>query len=202
MSLKTQWDRLWKRPASRWLIGVPAGGFLAFFVGMLTWEGAHQTIDASSSLEFCVSCHEMEAFVYQEYKETIHYQNAAGVRAVCADCHVPHDLVPKLVRKIQATFNEVPQHLLGKINTKEKFEAHRAELAMSVWQEMKGNDSRECRNCHSYDAMAASMQGRSAAKKHSAQWRERSGDTCIDCHFGIAHTLPQGLTPTDLKAKE
>lgn len=202
MSIKTRWDRLWKRPASRWLIGVPVGGFLAFFAGMLTWEGAHQTIDASSSLEFCVSCHEMEAFVYQAYKQTIHYQNAAGVRAVCADCHVPHDLVPKLVRKIQATFNEVPQHLLGKINTSEKFEAHRAEMATSVWQEMKGNDSRECRNCHSYDAMAASMQGRSAAKKHSAQWRERSGDTCIDCHFGIAHTLPQGLTPADLKAKE
>ncbi len=29
------------------------------------------------------------AMVYQEYKETIHYSNRSGVRAICPDCHVP-----------------------------------------------------------------------------------------------------------------
>ena len=29
---------------------------------------------------FCISCNEMEAFVYQEYKDTIHYTNRTGVR--------------------------------------------------------------------------------------------------------------------------
>jgi len=153
---------------------------------------------SSNSLAFCTSCHEMEAYVYPEYQQSAHYQNAAGVRAVCADCHVPKALGPKIVRKVQATFKELPGHLMGIIDTREKFEAHRAEMATSVWKQMRANDSQECRSCHSYDAMAQDMQDRSAARKHSAEWRERFDDTCIDCHFGIAHEAPDGLTPDDL----
>lgn len=198
MSGDGKWARLWQRPRSRWLLGIPAGGVLALIVGAVLWEGVHYSLKATNTLEFCISCHEMEAFVYEPYKESAHYQNAAGVRAVCADCHVPEALVPKIMRKVQATFNEVPGHLMGKIDTQEKFDAHLPEMAMSVWAGMRANNSRECRSCHSYDAMATQMQGRSAAKKHSLEWRERFGDTCIDCHFGIAHKLPEGLTPADL----
>ena len=41
--------------------------------------------------EFCIGCHEMRDNVYAEYKGTIHDQNRTGVRAICADCHVPHE---------------------------------------------------------------------------------------------------------------
>lgn len=192
------WSRLWQRPGSRWLLGIPLGGFAAFAVGIVAWIGMHWSLEASSTLSFCKSCHEMESTVYQEYLESPHYQNAAGVRAVCADCHVPQSLGPKIVRKVRATANEVPKHFLGYLDTREKFEAHRGEMAMSVWGDMRDNNSRECRNCHSYEAMAIDMQDRSASRKHSQQWRDRFGDTCIDCHFGIAHDLPEGLTPDDL----
>ncbi|MEA7581093.1 NapC/NirT family cytochrome c, partial [Salmonella enterica subsp. enterica serovar Anatum] len=40
--------------------------------------------------EFCVSCHSMQP-VYQEYKQSVHFQNASGVRAECHDCHIPPD---------------------------------------------------------------------------------------------------------------
>lgn len=199
MSWRERWTRLWQRPRSRWLIGIPIGGFLAVVVGAMLWEGMHFSLRATNTMEFCVSCHEMNEFVFEEYKETPHYQNASGVRAGCPDCHVPKALVPKVARKIQAALNEVPGHFFGVIDTREKFEAHRPEMAKNVWSGMKENNSRECRSCHSYEAMSAQMQGRSASKKHSVEWRERFGDTCIDCHYGIAHKMPEGLTPADLE---
>ena len=94
-------------------------------------------------------------------------------------------------RKIEASFKELPRKIMGKINTKEKFEAHRLELAESVWATMKANDSQECRNCHSQETMELELQDKSARKKHTAERRLRKGETCIDCHKGVAHELPE-----------
>lgn len=187
---KRFWNTLWQRPNRWWLLGIPIGGFLAFLAGIIFWGGFHTVVASTNTMEFCISCHEMESTVYQEYKETVHYKNASGVRAICSDCHVPEEWGPKMIRKIKAT-NELYHSALGTINTPEKFEAHRAEMAERVWADMRETDSRECRNCHTYDAMAIADQGRSAKRKHSEEWRERTGDTCIDCHKGIAHKLPE-----------
>ena len=105
-----------------------------------------------NSLAFCTSCHEMRDTVYQEYKQTIHYQNPFGVRAICSDCHVPHPWPLLIQRKIQAS-NELWHKLLGTIDTPAKFEQHRLALAEDVWASMKASNSRECRNCHTEDAM-------------------------------------------------
>jgi len=187
------WRWLWEQPKRWFLLGIPVGGFAAFVVGILFWGGFGTVLQATSSLEFCTSCHEMRDNVYQEYKQTIHYQNPMGVRAICSDCHVPHAFFPKILRKMSATINELPKHFLGVIDTREKFQAHRLELAQQVWAYMKSTDSRECRSCHSYEAMALAAQSHSASIKHSPEWRARTGQTCIDCHKGIAHTLPEGL---------
>ena len=99
--------------------------------GIIFWGGFNTAMEATNTLGFCVSCHEMQSTVYQEYKNSPHYANASGVRAICSDCHVPKDWVGKVVRKIQAS-NELYHHLLGTIDTPEKFEAKRAELAEHV----------------------------------------------------------------------
>ncbi|MBA1148108.1 NapC/NirT family cytochrome c [Ectothiorhodospiraceae bacterium WFHF3C12] len=184
------WARLWRRPHKWYLFGIPAGAVLAVLVGVLATTGFQQTLHATNSLAFCTSCHEMEAFVFAEYKETAHYENASGVRAICADCHVPKAFWPKVYRKMQATVKELPNHFLGKIDTEAEFEAHRAEMAERVWARMRANDSKTCRSCHSYESMALDMQDRYAKRKHSAKYREATGKTCIDCHSGIAHKLP------------
>jgi cytochrome c-type protein NapC len=54
---------------------------------------------------------------------------------------------------------------------------------------MGGNGSRECRNCHDFDAMSQAVQKQSVYTKHMAAQKE--GKTCIDCHKGIAHHLPK-----------
>ncbi len=186
-----RWHRLWQVPSRPWLLGIPLGAMLAFAFGAVSITGFIAAVESSSTETFCISCHEMGSTVYPEYKETIHYSNRSGVRATCSDCHVPKAWVPKLIRKIDATFKEVPQHFLGKINTPEKFEAHRAEMAQSVWDSMKASDSRECRNCHEIEHMDPEEQGKRARKKHDIARMQESGETCIDCHKGIAHRLPK-----------
>jgi cytochrome c-type protein NapC len=176
---------LW-RPSIRWSLGVLliAGGV----AGILFWGGLHTGMEMTSTLEFCAnSCHEMHDNVYAEYRQTIHYQNRTGVRAVCADCHVPRDWAHKVVRKLKAS-GELYGHFIGEIDTKEKFEAHRMQLAINEWRQMKASDSRECRNCHSFTAMEAKKQRPAAQKNHVAA--QQQGKTCIDCHKGIAHLLP------------
>jgi cytochrome c-type protein NapC len=136
----------------------------------------------------------MRDTVYQEYKETIHYSNRTGVRAICSDCHVPKDWVHKMIRKSKASF-EIWGKLTGSIDTKEKFEAKRMELAGHEWERMKESNSRECRNCHSFDAMSPELQKQTPYRKHMKAKEE--GKTCIDCHKGIAHQLPKEYEDAD-----
>ncbi len=182
--LRWLWTLFW-RPSSRWGFGVllMAGGI----GGILFWGGFNTFMEYTNKLEFCISCHEMRDTVYQEYKQSVHFSNASGVRAICSDCHVPKDWTYKLLRKIRAT-GELYHHFAGTIDTPEKFAAKRPELAAKVWATMKATDSRECRNCHSYDSMAFHKQTLRAAEK--MQEAMKKGDTCIDCHKGIAHKLP------------
>ena len=155
--------------------------------GILFWGAFNTIVEYTNTTEFCISCHEMRDTVYLEYKESAHFKNPAGVRVSCSDCHVPRPWGAKMWRKIQAS-NELYHKLLGTIDTPEKFEAKRMQLAEHVWSSMEASDSRECRNCHSYDAMDFEHQSRRAAKKMKAGLEK--GKTCIDCHKGIAHKLP------------
>ena len=58
---------------------------------------------------------------------------------------------------------------------------------------MKETDSRECRNCHKFQHMnPEAIQKQSVHKQHVHAKAFKQGETCIDCHKGIAHHLPQG----------
>jgi len=187
----SRWKSLWRRPTNRLLLGIPLGGYLLFVIGVAFWTGFNTTLDYSNTEEFCISCHVMRDNLYVEYQETIHYSNRTGVRAVCSDCHVPKEWFPKLYRKIEATLHEIPHWALGTIDTREKFEARRMYLAKRVWGEMKASDSHECRNCHELQHMDLDKQQLSASRKHTLKRQTERGETCIDCHQGIAHTLPE-----------
>lgn len=160
---------------------------VAFTLGILFWGGFNTAMEWTNREAFCISCHEMKDNVYAEYRNTIHYQNRTGVRATCPDCHVPKEWGPKMIRKIQAS-NEVWHKILGSIDTPEKFNAKRAQLAQNEWNRMKANNSQECRNCHNFEFMDYSVQNTRSATRH--QQAVNDGKTCIDCHKGIAHTLP------------
>lgn len=188
-------DSLWgklKQPSVRYSLGVLL--LVGFVSGIIFWGGFNTAMEMTNTEQFCISCHEMRDNVYPEYKETIHYTNRTGVRAICSDCHVPKEWTYKMIRKIEAS-KEVWGKLVGTIDTREKFEAKRLELARREWKRMKANDSRECRNCHSLESMASEKQKQRARKQH--EMAREDNLTCIDCHKGIAHHKPEGMTDED-----
>lgn len=176
------------QPSSRYPVLLIA--FVSLVSGVILWGGFNTAMEATNSLEFCISCHEMRDNVYPEYKKTIHFTNSSGVRAVCSDCHVPKTWGYKLLRKMQAS-RELWGKVTGAVDTREKFEAHRLELATQEWARMKASDSRECRNCHSFDAMRKAQDLRKAQIYDLHMKAKGEGKTCIDCHKGIAHLLPR-----------
>lgn len=182
---KKQWQTM-STPSKHFSLGfLSIGGFIA---GVIFWGAFNTALEATNTEEFCTGCHEMHNNVFQELQPTIHYTNRSGVRATCPDCHVPHKWTDKMARKMQAS-KEVWGKIFGTINTREKFEAHRRTMAEREWARLKANDSLECRNCHNFEFMDFTRQSPRAQAMHSTALA--SGEkTCIDCHKGIAHELP------------
>jgi cytochrome c-type protein NapC len=182
-------QRLWgtfRRPSVHYSLGfLSISGFL---MGIVFWGGFNTTLEVMNTEKFCLGCHEMRDNVYEELKSTIHYSNRSGVRATCPDCHVPHEWTPKIARKMAAS-KEVWGKIFGTINTREKFLDHRLKLASNEWARFKANDSLECRNCHAEESMDFTRQSKRAAEAHES-FLVSGEKTCIDCHKGIAHQLP------------
>lgn len=181
-----------RRPSARYSLGAIL--IVGVALGVIFWGGFNTAMEATNQESFCISCHEMGNNVYPEYQKTIHYTNRTGVRATCPDCHVPREWTHKMVRKIEAS-KEVWGKITGTIDTAEKFEAKRLTLARREWARMKANDSRECRNCHSLESMSSTAQKQRARKQH--EMAREDNMTCIDCHKGIAHHKPKGMTEED-----
>ena len=185
--IKAFWQTL-SRPSRHWSLGfLTFGGFIA---GIIFWGGFNTAMEVTNTETFCVSCHEMRDNVYEELKQTVHWSNRTGVRATCPDCHVPHDWTNKIARKMQAS-KEFWGHVFGTINTREKFLEKRLALAQNEWARLDANNSLECRNCHEFEYMDFTWQSTRAVDQHSTALA--TGEkTCIDCHKGIAHELPEG----------
>ncbi len=184
MMIRKLWKTV-KSPSAHISLGVlTVGGFLA---GVVFWGGFNTGLEVTNTEAFCISCHEMEANVYKELQGTVHWSNSSGVRATCPDCHVPHNWTDKIARKMQAS-KEVFGKLVGTIDTPEKFEEKRLELAQHEWSRFSANGSLECKNCHDYKSMDfTAMSEKARVQMTRAAERDQS---CVDCHKGIAHKLP------------
>ena len=171
---------------------------LGLAVGAVFFGTAASFMVYANSEKFCAtSCHEM-TYMAAEHKDTVHDKNRTGVRATCNDCHVPHGYIPNYLAKLNL-FNDYWGHFVThSIDTKEKLEAKRYELAKKVWVYMKANDSRECRYCHTTAKMDPDKQSEKAKARHEKLRTENL--TCIECHFAIAHAEPNGPGPQELNA--
>ncbi|QXO18600.1 MULTISPECIES: NapC/NirT family cytochrome c [Vibrio] len=179
----------WKKPNSKWLLGIPLGGMLAFILGALSLGAYHGVMDYTNNNAFCFSCHIGMDTIVEEYQQSVHFNNTKGViAATCADCHVPRELIPKLIVKITASA-DVIHKLTGDIRLDNFETEHRPRLAKHVTQQFIDNKSKQCRYCHQIERMELENQARTTARRH--QMMEERGQSCIDCHAGIAHKLPQ-----------
>lgn len=171
--------------------------FSGVVLGGAVLSGTQYVMKSTSSPAFCVSCHSM-SHPQAEWEGTVHFSNRKGIRAECADCHVPQDGLHYVKAKFIALKDVWHTFVTNKLPDQEAYETHRLEMAQRVWEEMKANDSMTCRSCHSFEAMVLSEQKEAAQKMHKLA--QETHQTCIDCHKGIAHFLPE--MPVDNAAAE
>lgn len=175
-------------PSAKW--SVFALLLVGLVVGAVGVVGTQVAVAVTGTNEFCGNaCHSHTKFVYPEYKVSVHGSNRTGVQASCSDCHIPHTYPAKLIYKAKAGIRDGIAEMQGVISTQEKYEAKRWEMANRVWDEMRADNSANCRTCHTPEAMGAEKQSEDAIKQHK---KFASGKaTCIDCHTGMAHMEPE-----------
>jgi len=176
--------------ALRWSLG----GFLAGGIVVAAFAGYTTTmVQKTNDNAYCVDCHRFAA--YEEYRQSPHYTNRAGVSTRCTDCHLPHNGWPEqLAAKAVSGVSDLWAHTVEGIDTREEFAQVRDELAREVWSDYRENDSRNCRQCHNTDAWQLTAQAYKARNAHRRA--ERAGDTCIGCHKGVAHGGHAGKKPS------
>ena len=180
--VKRTWEII-RRPSVHYSLGfLTLGGFL---MGIVFWGGFNTALELTNTETFCTGCHEMHDNVFQELKPTIHYTNRSGVRATCPDCHVPHRWTSKIARKMQAS-KEVWGKIFGTINTREKFLAHRLELAAARMGAARGQQLAR---------MPQLPLGR-VHGHHPPEPARRRGARALPLHRRAhLHRLPQGHRP-------
>lgn len=175
-------------PSARWSVFVLL--LVGVVVGAVSVVGTQVAVAVTGTDEFCgTACHSHKSFVYPEHKASIHYTNRVGVRAMCVDCHVPHTYPAKLIYKARAGVTDALAEFRGVISTQEKFANERWRMANIVWDEMREDNSANCRSCHDAAAMNTDEQSKGAVKAHKKFAAGES--TCIDCHTGVAHPDPE-----------
>jgi cytochrome c-type protein NapC len=165
---------------------------IGIIIGAVALGTTNYVLHATSTNDFCSSCHTND--VVPEWKQSVHYSNEFGVRAGCADCHLPEAFVPKMTRKMMA-LKEVYGHFVGTIDTPEKFEAHRAAMAQNEWARLKSTGAQECKSCHYMDAAKPVAKTEEQVERtktllsmHSTLVQMDGGFCSNACHSGLATT--------------
>ena len=181
MGVKERFKSLF-RPSVSWSVFTLV--LIGLVVGMAGTVTFNATLAWTNTEGFCLSCHEMSGIPFATVQTTSHFNNKSGVRPVCADCHVPKAFIPKMYRKFEA-YNDLVGHLLGTIDTPEKYQAHRQAMKDRELARLRASDSATCRSCHDEERMLVSQQTAKPQEVHLAM--KSNGKTCVDCHAGIAH---------------
>lgn len=162
--------------------GVLAIAGIAVFLG-LSFVAAEELNIQANSTRFCVACHSMDAYVYEEYKRSKHYTSASGIRPECGQCHVQKRFWPAVWDHMMGTHDLISEYSHD-WSRPEVFEARRSAMAEKARLKILAEDSKTCRECHRMDAIRpARMRGQRAHE--DALRKERTN--CVACHYNLVH---------------
>jgi len=153
--------------------------------GIVAALAAEEMDRLTTSDEFCTSCHAMQTYIAdaETYKASPHQTTASGVRAGCADCHIPKGLVVATYTHVVNGVADIWGQLRFDYEDPEVWKAERARLAHAVRDWFRANDSVTCRGCH--EEASIKPQRKRGQRQHE-EARE-TGMTCIDCHYNLVH---------------
>ena len=159
---------------------VIAGVFAFIVLPFISWLITDEGITATSDATFCVSCHSMEPFGKAHNADIHGGQNAHGVRATCAQCHLPHDSsLNYMVTKARTGIHDLWVENLGDPENID-WEAKRAHREDWVY------DS-GCLTCHT-NLQEAMMATNKAFVAHRDYFLGAIDDQCVTCHENVGHT--------------
>ena len=157
--------------------------------GATTWM-----VNATSSDNFCATaCHSMQ-WAAAAYGRAPHYANPHGVRASCADCHIPFESRPATpfqyiigtiwTKEVSGTHDAIAE-LRGTISTEEKWQARRPQLAADVEAWFRRTNYETCKGCHRLDAVTGP-----ALDIHADLIKAGPVD-CVQCHADVGHKFAE-----------
>ncbi|HKK34380.1 MAG TPA: NapC/NirT family cytochrome c [Desulfomicrobiaceae bacterium] len=155
------------------LLGVVLAGPLFF--------GSMKLMVATSTPEFCASCHEIQPAV-QAWRMSSHVNNPKGLRATCMDCHLPppEDTFNFFVMKAYHGTKDVIGHLR---DGAENYDVQKARANM--YAEV---NNETCLRCHENVLFMPDKRGAMLAHRSVLYPRPGMEKKCVDCHYDLVHT--------------
>jgi cytochrome c nitrite reductase small subunit len=136
------------------LVGIPLG------LGLFTFSYGEGLSYFSTDPKACVNCHIMRD-EYESWLKGPHHANAK-----CVDCHLPHDLVPKLIAKSDNGYRHSKGFTFEDFHEPIQITPRNAQILQE-----------SCLRCHG-DFVHDIVQGSKAIE---------STIKCVHCHRGVGH---------------
>jgi nitrate/TMAO reductase-like tetraheme cytochrome c subunit len=189
----------------KWLsmVGLLAMGALA---GAAILAATTEMVRATSTNEFCASaCHSMQ-WANEAYQRSVHYSNSMGMRAGCADCHVPHhtghagplEYLQLVAFKTNIGIRDMIAEVRGTISTREKWERERPRLSKEFEQWVKAGHSITCQTCHDLRAFGGDYSA--LTKVVHAVLLHADTVNCLKCHKHVGHVYGKAIDSDGPKA--
>jgi trimethylamine-N-oxide reductase cytochrome c-type subunit TorC len=173
---------------------------LGALVGAAAMVAAAEMVRQTSTDEFCTgACHSMQ-WAGESYKRSVHYSNSLGLRAACADCHIPHhtghadllNYIKLMIFKAKIGVSDAVAEIQGVISTREKWEQERPRLSKEFEQWVKDTHSITCQNCHDLKAFGGDYS--EMTKMVHADLLHANTVNCLKCHQHVGHVYDKGST--------
>jgi len=185
------WRALFKPSAKYSIIALIVVGVI---VGIVGYFATQQTLHATSSDAFCMTCHRDHS-LKAEVLASAHGGGSAGITVQCQDCHLPHGPFDYLLKKIIVSKDIYGFLTIDGFMDQKWLDDNRQEQADKALAHFRSNDSANCRHCHTriYENQPDTMK-RMAKMMHKNNFKKGPDNrkTCVDCHKGVAHFYPKG----------
>lgn len=162
-----------------WLVFLPG-----LFLGIVLFWGGGQLVEATSTDQFCNSCH-IHPQAELSWKKSVHYDNSAGMHVHCVDCHLPPKGEGYLSHKIKTGLRDV-YGMWFKDSADFNWDA-KSKLDQAVHHTYELS----CKKCHVNLFPADLNKKGSDAHLYYLNQTEKGADIhCINCHLNAGHYDP------------
>jgi len=151
-------------------------------VVIASWAGTEFLLEKSSGAEFCTTCHTMEPMV-RAYEKTIHGgNNKLGIKAKCADCHLPHDnSLNYMFTKAKTGLTDIWSQMTYDEDNPPNWAEKRRHRDRYVF------DS-GCLKCHGEKASGDDPSHPAYFAGGDSPFKGQEKFRCVNCHFYVGHS--------------